>query len=523
MEQNSCTIKLYKDVPLHPGYTDVYGGSYATWLETATQITLLNQAFQNPWSGINRPSATVTVNYDFETLEGYNYLSFQNSATGRVFFAFITATQALGAGVTRLTYDIDVWGTWHEAATFGRCYVEREHVAADTVDNWGVCESLNYTELVKGRNAPILKSLAALKYYLIISPPPRKEAIAGKTDFEVYKDWIFKNSGLTLITTGFNTVRTACDVWKGDATTVSAALAGENGLDTFGLADYLVRAFASPLDYGQAKEDTAEVCKAGEAFQGYAPHNNKCFDSPFRKVVVGAYHGGQMTFTAREIYRGGGLQVGIRKNSSIGGGMSCVVAVPVGYFDKADMLYEQVEADLPVTNAPGQTREEQLKRDYLYSLIPGIISGVAGTVLTGGNIAVGALAAGAATAVTGAARINDTLSQGTSTRLPSSGNITGDLETGRFGFYYQIWEMPADAAKRIDEYFDCYGYAVQAYKVPNMVGMSLYNFVKTQGAAVSGAIPGGALETLQRVLDSGVRIWHTAPGSAGANRRAENG
>lgn len=538
MEQNSCTIKLYKDVPLHPGYTDVYGGSYATWLEAATQITLLNQAFQNPWSGINRPSATITVNYDFETLEGYNYLSFQNSATGRVFFAFVTAAQALGAGVTRLTYIIDDWGTWHEAATFGRCYVEREHVAADTVDNWGVCESLNYTELLPQQSQTIAKG-GTIYYYALISPPnPRQSPTGAKTDYEIYIEWMsdYKDK-LTRITALYNGVTTSLDCWmSSNAETFSVAIGNlpvlneAGGLAARGLSQYVVRCFASRINYGKENSDNTFNLVPGEfAFDGYVPHNKKCLDSPFRKYVISSQQGGSVEITAREVLKWGALSITHGIINSLGAGRYLKVNIPGNDTDSL-ILYSNCEVDLPTQSVAGASQVEANKRNTVAAIIPAAITAVGGAALTaasGGAAAPAVAAFGlsvAGTAASSAFRHDEILSQGTTARVPSVGQDNVDLILGRTGFSFIAYGMPAAAARRIDEYFDCYGYAVQAYKVPNMAGMSLYNFVKTQGAAVSGAIPGGALETLQRILDNGVKIWHVAPGTAGANRRtAENG
>lgn len=71
-----------------------------------------------------------------------------------------------------------------------------------------------------------------------------------------------------------------------------------------------------------------------------------------------------------------------------------------------------------------------------------------------------------------------------------------------------------DEAKRIDDFFNVYGYE------QNYVDYPIYNpansvtgkheFVKTSGANVSGTAPAFALAAVNRILDSGITIWSSS-------------
>jgi len=75
-------------------------------------------------------------------------------------------------------------------------------------------------------------------------------------------------------------------------------------------------------------------------------------------------------------------------------------------------------------------------------------------------------------------------------------------------------------AKKIDDYFDMYGYQVNEVKKPNLTGRQLWNYVKTINVNISGKkphhphstipakIPTADLNELRSIFDNGVTIWH---------------
>lgn len=532
MAQNTTVIKLYKDVPVDGSYSDVYGGDYADMLAAAETLTYTEQAYQNPYSGINRPPRTVTIPTAYESLEGYNYMSFQNSPSGRVYYAFIDSGQSLAENVTRLSYMLDFWGTYYGNITVGRSYVEREHVLDDSAANWGAAESLNYTELLPQQTQDIAMG-GTLYFYALVVPP------IGESEREKYLDWKGRYIGTDKdvsevtgaysgVNAGFSTFRTtdaaSFNQAFGDVQTltndgISLGLAGR------GLGDCIIRAFASRVQYGGGnKESTFNLVPGDFAFGGYVPHNKKCFDSPFRQYSISSYQGGHVELSARKVYEWGGLSVTHGIIDSLGAGRYLKVNDPNG--SSRDILYSSCEVDLPTANNNGAAAALQQKNALITGLINSAIStagGLAVTAATGGAAlpSLVGTAANSAEALTSFARSSrEAFWQDYSVSLPSVGLDNIDLILGRTGFNFTAYGMPAAAAKRIDEYFDCYGYAVQSYKVPNMAGMTLYNFVKTAGAVVTGAVPAGVLETIKRILDSGVRIWHVLPGTAGQNRRS---
>lgn len=82
-----------------------------------------------------------------------------------------------------------------------------------------------------------------------------------------------------------------------------------------------------------------------------------------------------------------------------------------------------------------------------------------------------------------------------------------DIEVIEVGVTY-------DEAKRIDDFFDMYGYVQEyidypIYNPANSVS-SKHMFVKTSGANISGTSPAFALAAINRILDSGITIWSSS-------------
>lgn len=57
--------------------------------------------------------------------------------------------------------------------------------------------------------------------------------------------------------------------------------------------------------------------------------------------------------------------------------------------------------------------------------------------------------------------------------------------------------------------FLCIGYEVDELKLPNIDNRSNWNYVKTQGANITGAnIPADDLENIKNMFNNGITFWH---------------
>lgn len=70
----------------------------------------------------------IKIEANIDTLLGYNYLSFCNNASGRIYYAFITNKEYISDKVTQINYEIDVMQTYMFDYSLMDCLVDRCHV-----------------------------------------------------------------------------------------------------------------------------------------------------------------------------------------------------------------------------------------------------------------------------------------------------------------------------------------------------------------------------------------------------------
>ena len=69
--------------------------------------------------------------------------------------------------------------------------------------------------------------------------------------------------------------------------------------------------------------------------------------------------------------------------------------------------------------------------------------------------------------------------------------------------------VKAEMAKTIDDFFTMFGYPVHRIKKPNLNSRSSWNYVKTVECGITGNCILQDLQTLRKIFDKGVTIWHT--------------
>ena len=61
----------------------------------------------------------------------------------------------------------------------------------------------------------------------------------------------------------------------------------------------------------------------------------------------------------------------------------------------------------------------------------------------------------------------------------------------------------------MDDFFDCYGYAVERVKIPNRTGRRSWNYIKMQNACHRGNVPSSDMTLINEIYDKGITFWHT--------------
>ena len=80
--------------------------------------------------------------------------------------------------------------------------------------------------------------------------------------------------------------------------------------------------------------------------------------------------------------------------------------------------------------------------------------------------------------------------------------------TRRLGFHFYNFKITEKYAKKIDEYFTRYGYAIKRMMIPNRYARTKWTYVKTIGLNFTRCdMPGDIAEEIRRIYEQGVTWW----------------
>ena len=139
MANRNSQIIMCKNIKLDRDYKNVLN-------YTETQMLSLCRANQvasaSNYSFI-RERGTIKTHFPYAQCLQSNYIAFQNpDYSNKWFFAWIDSVEYKSDGCSELSFTIDEWSTWYEKLVKKPCWVEREHVADDTIGLHTLDESL---------------------------------------------------------------------------------------------------------------------------------------------------------------------------------------------------------------------------------------------------------------------------------------------------------------------------------------------------------------------------------------------
>lgn len=97
------------------------------------------------------------------------------------------------------------------------------------------------------------------------------------------------------------------------------------------------------------------------------------------------------------------------------------------------------------------------------------------------------------------------------TRVRGSGG-NYDKITGHQEIYFKSMTIKEEFARKIDKFFDAYGYAVNTIKVPAIHNRPKWSYVRTRGCVIKGNIPDKYRTEMCNTFDSGIRFWAVGAG-----------
>lgn len=451
-----------------------------------------------------------------------NYLMYTNpDYPNKWFYGFITSVEYIADGTTKISYVEDFFQTWYFEMSVKQCLVNREHVNDDTIGKNLKDEGLalgDYVYKVRSETdftpywIVIVSSQEALSHS---KPIPAKGSIIGNVysglEYTAYlPDYI---DVIQLILDGF----------------------AERGASDAIVAMYMLPKQALPESYISGNTlpeemQTGTISSYSPAdIDGYHPKNNKLFTYPYCALQV-SNNSGQQTILRYEFFEDGpffSYMISSMPNGRVivvphnykGKAKNYDYAVALGDYPQCAWIKDVYSNWLATQSIRWGYQVESIKKETAYTGIKQSVRAGVGA-LTGNWEQFGE---GLGASINELISMNQELEDARRNMAMEShihsmspgavqGTIGNDNTLSTVGENMIVTftvSITAEYAKSIDDYFSMFGYRVDEVKRPNIFGRQSWNYVQTTGAIVTGNCPVYATDGFKKLLDRGVRFWHT--------------
>lgn len=516
MSTPQSTIYICSGVKLNSRYEhSIYFGSAARQQEYFSGKVVKTLAAYS----YLRKSWPLKVAATMEQAKTWNYLFFQNSDSGKLYYYFINNIEYINDATVELTLELDVIQTYLFDFELLPCFVERHHTLTDIPGEHTVDEGLELGELYDNSRSEIRLSNMCIMVMATINPATTSkdniiEALPGKYNgiFSGVKifavdgnDWAEWGEQLnTLDKEGLTEAIVA--MWMYPKALVK--LGSEDSWDNGELV-HVVSGAITHEDGVEFPEDSYR-----ETMNGYVPKNQKLHTYPYHFMYVTNNQGNSAVFPYERFDDEYGPVFAISGALSPDGG---VRLTPVGY---NGLTYNYKEG-LTLTGFPTCAWDSDIYKMWLaqnqnsqvYNMGTGLLK-VAGGLI--GGIATAATGVGAAvgfgTAVSGAMQIGNALTQRADKSIEppqAKGNFSTSVNITNNMHGFTVYErcVSAERARIIDDYFTMYGYKVNRVYAPSLANRDHFTYVKTIGCHIDGNMCNEDICKVESIFDNGITFW----------------
>lgn len=549
MPTPTTKIQLMSDVPFGIDQKDVrlFASESArdTYFTSKVVKTFSNCVYQRQTSapvGSNTRAESMKVACQRDSIDNCNYLRFQNADfSNKWYYAFILQKNYVNANTTEIVYQIDDWQTYFLNGELLPCIVEREHATAEEENvTCSVLDDIKFftPEPIAPKRTIIAANVGKHFFFedqtpcVIIVTNPWDDSSGGHPVPAQFTPFKYTTSGSAL----YDDFGTYATVWlwqfpinTGDARDFVSWLCGQflsNDLNTV-----FIDAYVSPMTIQEAmllndsligtgtnltKTEGTFQYAGGTGTTSYELRNKKLLFSPYRNWVFRSTQGDTQNNAPEEITTLCDVKARVYPD--------VFITLRPKTNDNADSWKRVVSfASHNQASFAGSaySQSEAWKNNITpMSLCLKGLGAVSSMLVTAGGTGANALnvAAGMApNAFDLIAKPVETYEVAQHTPDFQINNVTSAdacYLNDRIGF--EIMEFvpsPADC-EAIDTYFDFYGYnAGNVLKIPRLEGRQYWNYVKTQNCKFDGDCPAESEQAIERIFNSGVRVWHVEQGN----------
>lgn len=547
----STTVRVCQSIPLDNTYTDTI-----LFTSKSAQESYFASKTKKVYSGLTYQrlaSNSSTWAIFLEDVADYfydcNYLCFQNGGFGNKWlYAFISDILYINENCTAITFEIDVMQTWLFDFEIKKSFIERMHVADDTISRNVVEEDLNFMQryeyyyvensrLFEGSTHPLDTDGEFDDHIIYDSIILVATSEDVDEEDEVLEGGLIQNTYQGLKYIGFNANDLGvgyCNAWLkrmnegGKAGAInsismvpSAGLtysSGGNGKLNINIEDpngnvgekeYLI-------NYSTLDDD-------------YIPKNNKLFCWPYHFFTITTLDGQSYDYKYEDIIESDPVPgtTTMKFKFKFAFGTDPTYFMYPSYYMKCNNNYDygiklsgfpKCNWNFGVWENYYAQQDTNITLSMLASAL-GSVSSASGSVVSGAGSKKGlGVETGLAIAQAGLGTLQAGLSTFGGLSVVKSqpdqskgannvGGVNYNMETMDFWIIHK--RLHWGYVVKIDDYFTKFGYRVNSTGVPNLHTRKYWNYLKLDQPSVTGNMPVGDMRMIKQILSNGITFWHT--------------
>lgn len=540
--QPNSIIDLYSGIPLDPDYNDTaYFTSSAEQTkyfdETNKRIQRLTEV-----SYVRRTKNTIrfTPN-NWSMVIHCNYLRFSNTRfENKWFYAFVTKCEYINNSTCEITFSIDVMQTWffgdNQQNGIKKSFVIRQHDPVDSIGDNIEPEPIELSEYVSN-GRPTKLALNTTDHIVAIVDTNNKAS--GSLQGGVY-------SGATLYY--YRSVDSITNKINEYLQHPESILAIYCVPTIDGMND------GTKLENFQGVSGNTRVPNIGKndgLDKGYKPRNKKCYTYPYTFLRAFTFEGNYADFRY-EFFRGDPMftfsacyvqpvksvimPINYKQSTDVGlpyatEGLS-ISSYPVCSWNSDTYATWVAQNSVPMNNLTRaqedkiSTRTNATSKNQLLDIGNGIIGGVLGALSANPLQATGSIISGIESALSSDISnkaqnkisnidFNTSMQNAKYTASVQADTIHGTIGSGNVAFamgrpgYYTVrMTQPFVTMKKIDAYFNMYGYAVNRLTYVNLTARPHWTYCRVSDIQLANpSMPSDELSEIKAIFENGIRFW----------------
>lgn len=524
-------VKVLKDVPLDDTYTDTRWfdnkASQQAFFNGKVKYTFTDMTYQRVNNSVANPRVPLTCRVPMiaDNLYDCNYMMFQNTNYGtKWFYAFIRQVNYINPNNTEIVYEIDYLQTFITDFQIKASFVEREHASAaeDVIGNNTAPEPISVSEWTTDAYwHEYVKP--DVQNYIRISVVPNSIISALITRKAQIYNGVYSGADYHFFT---------------DADTANTFIGTYAALDQCSaIVDVSMVNNYQGWDAREVVPKTTQTTLAPTDANDFRPKLGETYISRNKKLGTGQFTyyeascGGSTATWLPEMFFGNRVTVTMW---GISAPTNEVMFVP-NYLGRAGNTKEDITF----------LREYSVSCDFSIRCTWADMGYISDAVKEGLKLtafAVGKLGHFKMADKLGASAMRTTRMFGNESVFPKMakqisegknvksqvesiaeliGGVSGTQHGGESrssaAMYYATdrtgleitKKIPSlEDLKRIDQFFDMFGYQVNKVKVPNLKTRQSWNYVKLNSPCIYGSVPVEGMAIIKAAFSHGIRLWH---------------